>query len=131
MEISSDGGREFVPAETAEFLRLWGVKHRLSLAYYAQSNGRAEGAVKLAKRLLRDNTGPQGSLDMDSYLLALMMHRNTPDPATNLSPAPIIYGRPLRDAMKFMSNVEKFKDPRVRPMWRESWAVGQRVCFYF
>ena len=44
-EISSDGEPEFVAHSTQDFLRRWGISHRLSSAYNAQSNGRAEAAV--------------------------------------------------------------------------------------
>lgn len=44
-ELSSDGGPEFTAGETENFLRLWGVRHRLSSAGFPQSNGRAEVAV--------------------------------------------------------------------------------------
>ena len=45
-EISSDGGPEFSASMTADFLSLWEIHHRVSSAYYPQSNGRAEVAVK-------------------------------------------------------------------------------------
>ena len=45
-EISSDGGPEFAAQEFKDFLARWGVHHRMSSAYFAQSNGRAEVAVK-------------------------------------------------------------------------------------
>ena len=57
-EISSDGGPEFSAYSTKQFLIQWDVCHRISSAHYAQSNGRAEVAVKSAKRLLRSNIGP-------------------------------------------------------------------------
>ena len=59
--ISSDGGPEFVSAEIRDFYKRWGVYHRLSSAYFPQSNGRAEVAVKLTKRLLEDNVGVNGT----------------------------------------------------------------------
>lgn len=61
-ELSSDGGPEFPAGCTEAFLRLWGVRHRESSAHFPQSNGRAEVAVKSAKRLLMSNTGPTRSL---------------------------------------------------------------------
>ena len=67
-EISSDGGPEFTAKGTQDFLRLWGVRHRVSSASSPQSNGWAEVAVKTAKRLLLSNTGPTGSLDHDRFL---------------------------------------------------------------
>ena len=75
-ELSSDGGPEFTAGITREFLDKWGVKHRVSSAYNPQSNGRAEVAVKSAKRLLRSNIGPTGSLDNDKLLRALLQLRN-------------------------------------------------------
>lgn len=121
-EISSDGGPEFVATATNGFLSRWGVTHRLSSAYYPQSNGRAEVAVKTTKRLLRSNTGPSGSLDTDRFLRALMQLRNTPDPDCNISPAQIIFGRPIRDAFAFSNRLIKFSNQHIRPLWREAWS---------
>ena len=71
-EIPSDGGPEFVSNTTETFLKRWGVNHRISSAYNPQSNGRAEVAVKSAKRLLRSNTRPCGSIDTDRFLRAMV-----------------------------------------------------------
>ena len=79
-------------------------------------------AVKAAKRLLRSNVGPNGSLDNDKLLRALLQLRNTPDPDCNLSPAQIIYGRPIRDSLSFVNRLEKYSNPHIRPTWREAWA---------
>lgn len=121
-ELASDGGPEFKADATAEFLHRWGVKHRISSAYHPQSNGRAEVAVKSAKRLLRSNVGTTGSLDNDRLLRALLQLRNTPDPDCNVSPAQIIFGRPIRDAFSFVNRLEKFSNPHVRPAWRDAWS---------
>ena len=53
--------------------------------------------MKSAKRMIRENIGPDGSLKKDRFLRALMLHRNTPDRDTLLSPAQVIFGRNLRD----------------------------------
>lgn len=98
-EISSDGGPEFTAMSTQDSLRLWGVRHHVSSVSFSQSNSRAEVSVKTAKRLLMSNTGPTGSLDHDHFLRAILQLRNTPDPDCNLSPAQIIFGRPLRDSL--------------------------------
>ena len=120
-EISSDGGPEFSAAATTSFLRQWGVHHRTSSAYHPQSNGRAEVAVKSAKRLLRSNIGPSGSLNTDSFLRAMLQLRNTPDPDCHLSPAQVVFGKPLRDSLAFVNRLEKFSNPHIRPIWREAW----------
>ena len=124
-ELSSDGGPEFSAGSTANFLKQWGVRHRISSAYFPQSNGRAEVAVKKAKRLLLSNTGPTGSLDNDGFLRAMLQLRNSPDPDCNISPAQIIFGRPIRDEFSFVNRLEKFSNPNIRPLWRQAWAAKE------
>lgn len=58
-QISTDGGTNLSNDEMTEFFR-WGVSVRISSAQYPKSNGRAEVAVKTAKRLIRANTGTGG-----------------------------------------------------------------------
>ena len=96
-EIATDGGLTYTSYETQQFLRDYGVRHRLSSVAFAQSNKRAELAVKSMKRLLRENTNHDGSLNNGRYLRALMAYRNTPDQDTKMSPAQVVFGRQLRD----------------------------------
>ena len=77
-ELASDGGPEYKAASTQRFLRAWGVHHRLSSAYYPHSNQRAELGVKSAKRLIRENISPDGSLETDSFRRGLLGNRNIP-----------------------------------------------------
>jgi len=106
------------------FNRDWNLlkTHRLSSAYNPQSNGKAEVAVKSAKRLLLSNTGASGSLDTGRFLRAMMQFRNTPDRDCELSPAEIVFGRPLRDSFAFAIRLEKFTNPNIRPTWRDAWS---------
>ena len=99
----------------------------MSSAHFPQSNGRAEVAVKSAKCLLMSNNGPTGSLDHDRFLRAMLQLRNTPDPDCNISPAQIIFGRPLRDTLSFVNRLEKFSNPNVRPLWRQAWAAKEEA----
>ena len=96
-EVSTDGGPQFKSHEFTEFLDHWGVTHRKSFAYYPQSNGRAELAVKSAKRIIRENTLPDGSLDNDKAGRAILQHRNTPLKDLGLSPAQLLLHRKIRD----------------------------------
>ena len=96
-ELSTDGGLTFTAYETVKFLADYGVKHRLSSVAFPHSNQRAELGVKSMKRLIRENTNTDGSLNNDSFLRAVMQYRNTPDRDTGLSPAQVIFGRNLRD----------------------------------
>ena len=59
-------------------LKSWGVNHDPSSAYYLKSNGQAEVSVRVTKRIREDNIGPNGSLDNDKVVTALLQPRNTP-----------------------------------------------------
>ena len=97
-EISTDGGPPFQSFDYKNFCRTWDIKHRLSSAHYPQSNGRAEAAVKSAKRILEGNIDSiSGTLDTDAASRAIMMHRNTPAQDTGIAPSVLIYGHPIRD----------------------------------
>ena len=95
--LCSDGALVFTSNEMQQFCKLWGINQRISSAYYPTSNKRAEVGVKSAKRIIRENVTPQGSLNSDLFARALLMHRNLPDPVSKVSPAQIVFGRSLRD----------------------------------
>ena len=98
-ELATDGASVFTGGLTQTFLQDWGVKHRLSSVANPHSNCRAELAVKQIKRIIADNCGPSGTLDVDSYHRAILSYRNTPDPYTKVSPAMAIFGRQVRDGL--------------------------------
>ena len=111
-ELATDGGQPFPSHDIQQFLCNWGVKWRQSSAYYPQSNGRAELAVKTAKRILQNNTASNGDLNTDNVARALLQYRNTPIQQLNVSPAQLLYGRTLRDHLPSMSDAL-----RIRPEW--------------
>ena len=98
-ELTSDGGPQFTAGKTQDLLKSWGVHHRLTSVANPHANCRAEIAVKSVKRMLMDNTGPTGSLDIDKFQRAMLIYRNTIDPETKASPALILFGRPIRDSI--------------------------------
>lgn len=120
-ELSSDGGPEFKSMETSSFLVRWGVKHRMSSAYNPRSNGRAEVAVKSMKRLLSNNVSLNGEVNTDAFTQAILQFRNTPDPENHISPAEIVFGRPLRDCLPVKPDSQIFTNDNVRPIWIELW----------
>ena len=123
-QLSSDGGPEFKADVTAEFLKTWGVTHRVSSAYHAQSNGRAEVAVKSVKRLMRSNLGPAGTLDTDRFLRAMLQFRNTPDPDCRISPAEIVFGKPLTDNLLFTDYLSR---AQYSQRWQDAWKAKEEA----
>ena len=74
-EISSDGGPPFNSMDYESFLQRWDIKRRQSSAYYPQSNGRAEVAVKTARRILLGNINPvTGKLDTEKAARAFLAY---------------------------------------------------------
>ena len=67
--------------------------------YNPQSNQLAKFAVKADKRMLRDITGAQGTLDTNKFIAALLAQRNKPDPETTMSSSNVVFGRRIKDLM--------------------------------
>ena len=98
-EMSRDGGPPMHSHQFKNFLSIWKVNHRVSSVSYAQSNGRAELAVKAAKRIVYDNVATDGSLNTDKVARAILQYRNTPIQGIGLSPAQLLLHRHLRDCL--------------------------------
>ena len=107
LSLSTDGGSQFVSSKFEEFLRNWGIHHRISSAYYPQSNGRAELGVKSAKRIIMNNVARDGSLNTDDATAAFLQYRNTPMQHVGLSPAQMLFHRQLRDGIPTDGNLLK------------------------
>jgi hypothetical protein len=73
-------------------LNALGIRHRLSSAYIPHFNCRAELAVKVGKKLLRDNMGHGGSLNTAKIMRAVLQYRNTPMQDCRRSPAQMVFG---------------------------------------
>ena len=61
-ELATDGARVYTSYDVEEFLQRYGVRHKVSFAMFPHSNQKAELGVKFSKRLIRENTGPRGTL---------------------------------------------------------------------
>ena len=95
--IETDGGPPFNGMEFKNFCAKWKIRHRLCSAGYPQSNGRAELAVKSAKRLIGDSTDADGTLNTDAVVTGILQYKNTPLRGCNESPAEIIFGHSIQD----------------------------------
>ena len=130
VELSSDQGPEYASKAFSDFLQRWGVRHRMSAAYFAASNGRAEVAVKAAKRAMREHVNEDGSLDNDAFTRALLLLRNTPDRDTGMSPAQLLLGRPLRDALPHpwkRNETANCRGSAINDHWHDQWDDQERA----
>ena len=50
--LISDNGRQFVSERFGKFAQIWGFERRVSSPGHQQANGKAESAVKAAKKLI-------------------------------------------------------------------------------
>ena len=108
-------------------LKAWGIRHRLSSSYYAHSNCRAELAVKSGKRLLRENMGPEGTLNTNRFMRAIMQFRNKPMQDCRRSPAQMVFGRQLRDFLPtLLHKYEPAQDWTVTQEYRERTLARKR-----
>ena len=72
-QLVTDNGPQFTSRDFLKFSKEWDFDHRTSSPRHSQSNGKAESAVKEAKKILV-KCKKAGS---DAFL-ALLDHRNTP-----------------------------------------------------
>ena len=70
--LTTDGGMTYVSAKFKEFLREYGVHHRISSVGFPHGNTRSEVAVKSAKRLMRSNIMDRGEFDTVNTSRALL-----------------------------------------------------------
>ena len=88
--VFSDNGPQFSSAEFKSFAKEYNFNPETSSPYYAQSNGRSEKAVQIAKRLLK-----KSALNNEDPHLALLAYITTPL-ESGKSPAELFFGRQLR-----------------------------------
>ena len=71
--------------------------------------------------------GPDGSIDNDKFMRAIMQFRNTPMQDCRRSPAQIVYGRQLRDYLPAIHNkLEPLKDWSVTMEHKECLLARRR-----
>jgi len=93
IEIISDNGPQYSCEKFKQFSKDYGFTHITSSPRYPQSNGMAERAVQIAKRIVKQ----------DDPFLALMMYRSTPLESTRKSPAEVMLNRQIRTILPTLS----------------------------
>lgn len=94
-QVVSDNGPPFSSEEFEKFLSDNGIQHIFSAPYHPASNGAAESAVKICKKIIKKAIVEK--MDIDTALCrSLLVYRNTEHSATGESPAMLLMGRALR-----------------------------------
>lgn len=86
----TDNGTNFVNSEMQQFAKEWDIEHVTSAPYHQQANGKAESAVKIAKKLIKK--AEDSGLDL---WLMLLNWRNTPNKLGS-SPVSRLFSRSTR-----------------------------------
>lgn len=100
--VVTDNGPPFNGQEFQQFAKNYEFLHVTSSPYYPRSNGKAENAVKTAKRLLKK----AAESNSDPYL-ALLDWRNTPTEGLQSSPAQRLLGRRTRTLLPLSDKLLK------------------------
>ena len=103
--LVSDSGTQIISKTLKEFSNQWKVKVVSSSPHNHQSNGKAESAVKIAKRLIK-----KVRENHEDLYAALLEWRNTPVEDIGASPVQLLMSRATRSFLPVMENMLK---PRV------------------
>lgn len=93
--ITSDNGPQFISHEFKSFLQTCGIKHRLITPYWPAANATVERFNKTLGNALKA-AHAEGRNWKDELPKFLMMYRATPHISTGISPAELLFGRPIK-----------------------------------
>lgn len=96
--VCTDNGSNFVNKDMAAFARSWGFQHVSSSPHHQQANGKAEAAVKIAKRIIL-----KAAESKQDVWYSLLHWRNTPN-KINSSPVQRINSRATRTGVPTSNN---------------------------
>ena len=124
--VISDNGPQFACEKFNKFSNEWGFEHRPGSPGHQQTNGKAEAAVKDAKRLLRKAKETKG----DQYL-AVLAQRNTPTELMGTSPAQRLLGRHCKTHLPTTKELLKPQSVRTKAIKKKTQArqAQQAKCY--
>ena len=113
----SDNGTQYTSANFKRFMEQWGIQHETSSPGNSQSNGAAEAAVKVAKRLMKKAKAGGGDL-----YIGLLNLRNTQTEGLTTSPAQRLLGRRTKSLLPIASPKLSpgFSDPHREASMKET-----------
>ncbi|XP_039451539.1 uncharacterized protein K02A2.6-like [Culex pipiens pallens] len=120
--VVTDNGTNFVNEEMKEMAIKWNFKHSTSAPHHQQANGKAEAAVKIAKRLI------QKAEETDQDVWYVLLHwRNIPNKIGS-SPASRLFSRSTRCGVP--ASFEKYT-PRIVQNVPEAILENKRKVKYY
>ena len=116
--LVTDNGPQFASSEFSVVACTWEFKHVTSSPTYAQSNGKAENAVKTVKHLFIKKCKDSGQ----SEYLALLDWQNTPTAGIRTSPAQRLMGRGCKTLLPIAGKLLQPRTQKERPAhyWEQS-----------
>jgi len=98
--VLTDNGPQFRAESYATFSREWEFAHITSSPYHSQANGKAESAVKIAKRWIK-----KAKRDNKDLHLVILNWRNATSEGINLSPVQNLQSRRTRTLLPTSSDI--------------------------
>lgn len=102
----SDNGTQFKSEEMQRFLKENGIQAKYTAPFHPSTNGQAERYVQTFKSKLKAMANEEGSLQ-DKLNKFLMTYRKTPNSATGLSPAEMMFKRLYRTRIDLVKRDER------------------------
>lgn len=122
--LISDNGPQFDSSEFRNFAAKWHFEHVTSSPGYAQSNGKAEQAVKSAKNILRKAKEAKS----DPYL-AILDYRNTPTQSMGSSPTQRLMSRRTKTLLPTSGNL--LRPSLAENAWEKLQQTKERQTLYY
>nr|XP_029715899.1 uncharacterized protein K02A2.6-like [Aedes albopictus] len=130
--LVSDHGVQFTSETFQQFLRMNGVVHKMGALYHPSTNGQAERHVKTFKQKLKALKCPKSEFNLELSNI-LLTYRKMLHPSTDQSPSMLMFGRQIRSRLDLMLPKNEPKPAenltvrvRVRDfLLRDKWKFGR------